>query len=158
LKGEINLKNVEIKELNSENWYECCKLSLSNEQKDFMESNSVSIAQTKFEPTLKPYAIYYEGQVRGFLMYNSVKEELDGYWIYRIMIDKTFQGKGIGSFATELMILEMIKTLGARRIIVGYHPQNKAAHQLYKNLGFVDFGDRFGKEQAVIKEIIPFCV
>ncbi len=29
-------------------------------------------------------------------MFNSVTEELGGYWVYRIMIDKHFQGKGIG--------------------------------------------------------------
>lgn len=58
-----------------------------------MESNAISIAQSKFEPTLKPYAIYYNEKVVGFLMYNSVQEELDGYWIYRIMIDKTFKAR-----------------------------------------------------------------
>ena len=145
--------NVKLVEINAENWYECCKLEVTDDQKDFIEPNAISILQAKFEPTLKPYAIYFEDKVAGFLMYNSVKEELDVYWIYRIMVDKEFQGKGIGKAATELMLSEIANVLKASNIIVGYHPDNKGAHQLYSSLGFIDEGDRFGKEMAVIKYI-----
>ena len=144
-------QNVQIVELNAENWYDCCELEVSPEQKKFMESNAISIAQSKFEPTLKPYAIYDNEKVVGFLMYNSVQEELDGYWIYRIMVDKTFQGKGIGKVATTLMLSEMAKLPNAKKIIVGYHPENLEAQHLYTSLGFMDEGVRFGKEMAVIK-------
>lgn len=116
-----------------------------------MESNAISIAQTKFEPSLKAYAIFYDERAAGFLMFNTVKEELDGYWIYRIMVDKANQGKGIGKKATELMLDEMAKLPDADKIVVGYHPDNEGAHNLYKSLGFVDNGDRFGREMAVIK-------
>lgn len=145
--------SVEIKELNEENWYECCQLELGEGQEKYMEPNAVSIAQTKFEPSLRPYAIYKDGEVAGFLMVNSVKEELDGYWIYRIMVDKNQQGKGVGKAAMKLMVDEMIKAFGATKIVVGYHPDNKAAHQLYAALGFVDHGNRFGKEMAVVKQV-----
>ncbi|MEK5397716.1 N-acetyltransferase [Paenibacillus sp. VTT E-133280] len=146
-------ENVKIVELNAENWYDCCKLEVSTEQKEYMEPNAISIAQSKFEPTLKPYAIYFKDIVVGFLMYNSVQEELDGYWVYRIMVDKKFQGKGIGKAATKLMISEMVKLSNSKKIVVGYHPENLGAHNLYSSLGFIDNGDRFGKEMAVIKNI-----
>ena len=147
----MNKVNVKLVELNSENWYECCNLDITEEQKDFIEPNAISIAQSKFEPTLKPFAIYYKESVVGFLMYNSIKEDLDGYWIYRIMVDKEYQGTGIGKAATELMLSDMAKLLDAKKIVVGYHPENKGAHYLYASLGFIDNGDRFGKEMAVIK-------
>ncbi|WEG13427.1 GNAT family N-acetyltransferase [Pullulanibacillus sp. KACC 23026] len=144
-------EKVRIEGLDSENWYECCALEVSEEQRDFIESNAISIAQSKFESTLKPYAIYFEDQIAGFLMFNSVPEELDGYWIYRIMVDKKYQGKGIGKAATELMISEMAKLPNVNKIVVGYHPENQGAHKLYQSLGFIDEGERFGKEMAVIK-------
>ncbi|MBH0170117.1 MAG: GNAT family N-acetyltransferase [Bacillota bacterium] len=146
-------KQVTIAELNAENWYECCFLEVADDQVSHIEPNAVSIAQSKFEPTLKPYAILLEGNTVGFLMFNSMKEELDGYWIYRIMIDKNYQKKGIGKIATQLMIEEMKTLLDANVIVVGYHPENKGAHQLYESLGFVDKGDRFGKEMAVVLEV-----
>ncbi|MGR3762969.1 GNAT family N-acetyltransferase [Rossellomorea sp. NS-SX7] len=144
---------VRLEEINSDNWYECCELTLSKEQEAFMEPNAVSIAQSKFEPTLKPYAIYCDEIIAGFLMFNSVKEELDGYWIYRIMVDWAHQGKGIGKEATRLMIEEMAKLPDADKLVVGYHPDNKGAHSLYESSGFVDEGDRFGREMAVIKKL-----
>ncbi|MDJ0332699.1 GNAT family N-acetyltransferase [Planococcus sp. S3-L1] len=150
----MNTENVKIVELNIENWYDCCKLEVSEEQTPYMEPNAVSIAQSKFETSLKPYAIYTGDKVVGFLMYNSVPEELDGYWVYRIMVDKAFQGQGIGKAATKLMIAEMTKSLNATKIVVGYHPDNLNAHNLYASLGFEDHGDRFGKEIAVVKQLI----
>ncbi|MBG9455592.1 spermidine acetyltransferase [Lysinibacillus sphaericus] len=147
----MSKNSVKIVEVNAENWYECCLLEISKEQRNYIEPNAISIVQSKFELTLKPYVIYFEEKVVGFLMFNSVKEELDGYWIYRIMIDKHFQGKGIGKAATRLMISEIAKLPNAQKVIVGYHPENKDAHNLYSSLGFKDYGDRFGKEMAVIK-------
>lgn len=150
----MNTENVKIVELNTENWYDCCEIEVLEEQTQYMEPNAVSIAQSKFETSLKPYAIYTGDKVVGFLMYNSVPEELDGYWVYRIMVDKAFQGQGIGKAATKLMIAEMTKSLNATKIVVGYHPDNLNAHNLYASLGFEDHGDRFGKEMAVVKQLI----
>ncbi|NQD68910.1 GNAT family N-acetyltransferase [Bacillus haikouensis] len=147
------MNNVKLVELNEDNWYECCQLEVSKEQSGFIESNAISIAQSKFEPTLKSYGIYFEDRVVGFLMYNSIAEELDGHWVYRIMVDKSFQGKGIGKAAAEQMIAEMQKLPDVKKIVVGYHPDNTGAHQLYASLGFIDHGDRFGKEMAVIKNL-----
>ena len=149
----MSILDVKIVELNEDNWYECCKLEVASEQTKYIESNAISIAQSKFEPTLKPYAIYLQERIVGFLMYNSVQEELDGYWIYRIMVGKEFQNKGIGRASVKLMISEMSKLPNVKKIVVGYHPENIEAHKLYSSLGFVDNGDRFGREMAVIKYI-----
>jgi diamine N-acetyltransferase len=149
----MSTENVKIVELNAQNWYECCVLEVSEEQRDFIEPNAISIAQSKFESALKPYAIYFEDKIVGFLMFNSVPEELNGYWIYRIMVDQKYQGSGIGKAATKLMIYEMTKLPNANKLVVGYHPENQGAHKLYQSFGFIDKGDRFGKEMAVIKHL-----
>ncbi|MDM5189045.1 GNAT family N-acetyltransferase [Bacillus sp. DX4.1] len=147
-----NIK-IELVELNAENWYECCNLQVSEEQIKHIESNAVSIAQSKFEPSLKPFAIHLGGKAVGFLMFNTLEEELDGYWIYRIMVDKDYQKQGIGKIATQLIIKNMSKLPNCKRIVVGYHPENQGAQALYASLGFVDKGDRFGKEMAVILDV-----
>ncbi|EIT86040.1 spermine/spermidine acetyltransferase [Fictibacillus macauensis ZFHKF-1] len=147
------MKTVTLVEVNKENWYDCCQLAVSPEQEPYIESNAISIAQSKFEPTLKAYAIYEEQTIVGFVMYNMVQEELESHWVYRIMIDHKFQGKGIGTAATKLMIAQMEQLPNCKKIVVGYHPLNKGAHKLYASLGFVDNGDRFGQEMAVIKYI-----
>lgn len=150
----MSISTISLKPLDTENWYMCCELEVAEEQKQYMEANAISIAQSKFEPTLKPFAIFDRETMVGFLMYNSVPEELGAYWIYRIMIDKQFQGNGIGKAASSLMIDHMASSLQAEKIAVGYHPTNQGAHNLYASLGFVDEGVRFGKEMAVVKTII----
>ena len=147
--------NVTLQELSSSNhnWYDCCQLELTEEQQQFMESNAISIAHSQFEMTLQPYAIYLDDRVVGFLMYNTVIEELDAYWIYRIMLDKNYQQQGIGKIAAELMIEKIAELPNAKRIVAGYRPENKGSHALWASLGFVDYGDRFGREMAVIKTL-----
>ena len=147
------MERVTVRELNAENWYECCTLKVSEEQEGFVDSNALSIAQSKYEPTLKPLAIYLDEKIVGFTMYNTVKEELGGYWIYRIMVDHRFQKKGIGKKAMELVIEEMKKLEGCTKIVVGYVSHNEEAKRLYSDLGFQDRGERFGKEVAVVLEV-----
>lgn len=147
------MEKVTIKELNADNWYECCELKISEEQQKFIVPNAVSIAQSKFEPTLKTFAIYLGDSIKGFVMYNTVKEELESYWIYRIMVDREFQGRGIAEKATRLIIEEISKLEDCSRITVGYVAENTRAHNLYSKLGFKDRGDRFGREMAVVLEV-----
>ncbi|KAB7663021.1 GNAT family N-acetyltransferase [Bacillus sp. B1-b2] len=149
----MSFDHVYLEEVNKDNWYDCCSLELSAEQEKFMEPNAISIIQSNFEPTLRAYAIYLGEQVVGFLMYNTIQEELDGYWIYRIMVDKHFQGSGVGKKATKLMLNQMKQLPNIRKVVVGYHPDNVGAHYLYDSLGFIDNGDRFGKEMAVTMDI-----
>ncbi|MBG9549027.1 GNAT family N-acetyltransferase [Cytobacillus firmus] len=149
----MNTGKVKIEEVTADNWFDCCLLELSEEQRAYMEPNAVSIAQSKFETALRPYVIYLEDKAVGFLMFNTCLEEMDAYWIYRIMVDKEHQGRGIGKKATELMIAEMAKLPNAKKLAVGYHLENLGAHHLYASLGFADHGQRFGKEMAVVKDL-----
>jgi diamine N-acetyltransferase len=144
---------IRLEEINEDNWYECCQLKLASDQETYMEPNAVSILQSHFEQTLKAYTILNDGKMAGLLMYNTVPEELDSFWIYRIMIDSSMQGQGIGKAATLLMIVKIAQLPDAKSIAVGYHPDNLAAHNLYASLGFIDKGDRFGREMAVVKEL-----
>ena len=144
---------ISLREVTAENWYDCCQLRATEKQEWFVEPNSVSIAQSKYEPTLRLRAIYLRQDLVGFLMYNTEPEELGGHWIYRLMIDKRYQRKGIAKHAMRMIIDEMSTNLGCKRIVAGYKPDNTAAGALYASLGFEDRGDRFGKEMAVVLDL-----
>ncbi|KGI86697.1 GNAT family N-acetyltransferase [Exiguobacterium sp. s16] len=141
---------ITLQPITDQNWYPCCQLTLTDAQQAYMEPNAISLLQAVYEPTLEARAIYEDETIVGFLMYNTALEELDARWVYRIMVDHAHQGKGIGRQATELMLEEMAQ-LGTEPIVVGYHPDNIGAHRLYERLGFVDEGNRFGREMAVIR-------
>ena len=144
---------VSLKEVDAENWYACCDLSVTEEQERFVEPNSVSIAQSKYEPTLRLRGIYRGKDLVGFGMYTTEPEELGGHWIYRLMIDRRYQREGIAKHAMRLMIDEMATSLDCKRIVAGYQPDNIAAAALYASLGFEDRGNRFGKEKAVVLDL-----
>lgn len=141
---------ITLQPITEQTWYPCCQLTLTDAQQAYMEPNAISLLQAMYEPTLEARAIYENEMMVGFLMYNTALEELDARWVYRIMVDHAHQGKGIGRQATEIMLEEMAQ-LGTEPIVVGYHPDNIGAHRLYESLGFVDEGDRFGREMAVIR-------
>ena len=144
---------VSLREVTAENWYDCCQLSVKEEQDRFVEPNAVSIAQSKYEPTLRLRAVYLRQDLVGFSMYNTEPEELGGHWIYRLMIDKRYQRKGIAKDVMRLIIDEMATSLDCKRIVAGYKPDNTAAGALYTSLGFEDRGNKFGKEMAVVLDL-----
>lgn len=98
---------ISLRPIDAQNWYTCCHLELSEQQSSYMEPNAISLLQALYEPTLRPRAIYEDETMVGFLMYNTELEELDAWWIYRIMIDHAHQSKGIGRQATGLMLEEI---------------------------------------------------
>ena len=44
---------VQLREITKENFWDCMELSVNEEQKDFVASNAVSIAQSKAQPECK---------------------------------------------------------------------------------------------------------
>ena len=60
----MQTKQITIKEINKMNWYECCKLKVSEAQQRYLEPNAISILQSKFEQTLKPYGIYLNDKMK----------------------------------------------------------------------------------------------
>jgi RimJ/RimL family protein N-acetyltransferase len=59
---------------------------------------------------------------------------------FKILIDKSFQGKGYGEEASRLILRYGFKTLNIHRVYLGVHENNKKAINLYKKLGFVEEG------------------
>lgn len=133
-------------------------LRVSRKQKNFVASNVSSLAEayvaiTNGEVAL-PFAICKNGKPIGFLMigYGGNDEDLNGedpefikmvknsYCLWRLMIDKRYQGRGYGRKAMELA-LDYMRTLPcgkADNIWLSYEPENEVAKKLYASFGFVE--------------------
>lgn len=73
----------------------------------------------------------------GFALY-GIDEDDHEYWMYRMMIDQTHQGKGYGKEAIQLVI-DDIKTVKEERhqtISLSYEPTNEHAKRIYEKMGF----------------------
>lgn len=147
------MSKVQLCAITQANWYEVANLQVTTEQANFMESNAISMLQQQFEPTLQTYAIKEQQQIIGFVMYNRDREELDGYWIYRIMIAAPYQQRGFAKQALKLVIEELAQLASNPLIVAGIHAENHASVALFKALGFINSGHQFGKETAFILQL-----
>ena len=142
---------IELRKITDDNFDECVKLETREDQKSFVASNIRSLAQAYLALTNNdcipmPYAIYDNDIMVGFIMlsYNAATKNSDenAYWVWRLMIDKRYQGKGYGK-GTMAKALELIRTLPqgkATAFILSYEPENIVAKALYASFGFVETG------------------
>ena len=97
-----------LKEITNANIWKVCALEPFEEQKDFVAENIQSLAEayaTRNEGgNALPLAVYDDAELIGFVMIgkgsvgNEDESELirENYSIWRLMIDKRFQGQGFG--------------------------------------------------------------
>ena len=130
---------IKLQEVDRDNFHPVLKLSVFDEQKDFVASNCYSLAQAKAQPECVPLAIYSNDELIGFVMYCMDIEDSE-YWIYRLMIDKKHQKKGYGKTAM-LQVIEMLKHDKEHSIVyISFEPENEIAKKLYESLGFTPDG------------------
>ncbi len=159
---------IRLEKVNGKNVWELLKLNVSDDQSSFVASNDTSIIEAYIAITGNGYAFpfgIYENDVPvGFLM---IGFDIDDYWedapeiakgnynLWRLMIDKAYQGKGFGRDAVKLA-LEYIKTFpcgAAKYCWLSYEPENEAARCLYKSFGFYETGEMDGEEVIAVLKI-----
>lgn len=130
---------LSLKPIDKNNWVEAIKLSVKDEQQSFIASNLYSIAEVQFLGNFYTKAIYLDNKIIGFTMF-GIDSDDGNYWIYRLMIDKGFQGKGIGLQSIHLVIEEIRRNNNANisLIMIGYHPENLTAKFVYEKAGFIE--------------------
>jgi len=143
---------IEFKEIDRENFWKVINLKVTKVQNDFVATNATSIAQSKVQPECIPYAVYYDETLIGFVMY-CLNNKDNEYWIYRMMIDQKFQGKGYGKKTLEKLI-QLIKeeNLLKHKIYLDVDGNNKVAISLYKKLGFEFDGRIIENEHVMVLE------
>lgn len=127
---------ITLREVDRDNFFELIRLKVKENQKDFVATNIFSIAQSKVQPECIPLAIYNDEIAVGFLMY-CIDVDDNNYWIYRLMIDEKYQGRGFGKKAMELIMDELRKDRNHNVIYISFEPDNQGARLLYEKLGFI---------------------
>jgi diamine N-acetyltransferase len=132
---------LSLVEIDRHNYLSILDLSVSEEQRSFVASNTYSLAQAFVQPECVPLALYAENKPVGFAMY-CIDENDREYWIYRLMIDQRHQGRGYGRAAMLLLIDRIRSEMDEERhrIFISFEPENEVAKSLYESLGFVPDG------------------
>lgn len=152
---------VRLEKINGKNVWVALRLSVKEDQREFVASNDVSIIEAYTAITANgyafPFGIYDDEQIVGFLMIGFDK---DDYWddapdiangnynLWRLMIDQKYQHRGYGKRAIELA-LEFVRTFPcgeADYCWLSYEPENVVAKELYASFGFTETGEKDGEE------------
>lgn len=158
---------IRLEKVNGKNVWEILKLKVFDDQTSFVASNDTSIIEAYTAITGNgyafPFGIYDDDTPVGFLM---IGYDVDDYWedapeiargnynLWRLMIDKTYQGKGCGKDAVKLALnfIETFPCGAAEYCWLSYEPENEAARNLYSSFGFAETGEMDGEEViAVLK-------
>lgn len=132
---------VELRPINKANYRECMKLQVREDQKKFVAPNIVSLVQAQYEGNLIPMAIYAEGVMVGFVMFEENNSANGHRHIWRLMTDEKHQGKGYGRAAIQVVIRELSLKPDCEEVWLSFEPENKGAEKLYLSLGFEHTGE-----------------
>ncbi|MER7499704.1 GNAT family N-acetyltransferase [Nonomuraea pusilla] len=145
---------VRLDDLTLETWEEVADLAVADDQRHLVAPNLYSIAESRFLPGFLTRAVMHDGQAVGFAMYGPDPD--DGQvWLYRLMIDRAHQGKGLGRAALRQVIAHVRDELGAPVLRLGVRADNAAATALYASAGFVPTGQVFGDETVMELRLSP---
>jgi diamine N-acetyltransferase len=147
-------REIRLEPVTAANWKQVIALELAEGQENFVESNVYSIAQSKFEPSLLPMAIYDGDQLVGFTLYGYDVEH-QSYAIQRLMIDRHLQGQGYGRAGMVELIRRMSEIPGCREIYLSFQPDNVVGEHIYESLGFVKTGEVVEYGSLLARLVLP---
>lgn len=125
-------------------------LELAEGQQDLVACNQDSLLEADEDPDARPRAILIDADLVGFLMYDATSEPATAQ-LYRLMIDRRYQGRGYGFAALQTFLAEIRSITAIKQVSICYEPGNFAARQLYAKAGFVEQGiDADGEMIAIL--------
>lgn len=159
---------LRIERVNGKNVWDILKLSVKEEQTNFVARNDISIIEAYIAITnggyAFPFGIYDDHLPVGFMMIgydtdddweDAPKIAANNYNLWRLMIDKKYQHRGYGKEAMQLA-LDFIRTKPcgeAKYCWLSYEPENAVARKLYHSFGFIETGDMDGSEVIAVLQL-----
>ncbi|MDQ0222914.1 GNAT family N-acetyltransferase [Streptococcus moroccensis] len=154
---------LRFEEVTEQNVWDILALNVSSNQMSFVASNAVSLTEAYLILSkgghVFPFGLYDEAQLVGFIMlgygkcWDSAPEIAESnYNLWRLMIDKRYQGNGYGKKAVELAT-EFVNTFPngpAKYLWLSYEPENRLAQNLYAKCGFQETGEKDGEELIAV--------
>ena len=158
---------IALRKVDCGNVWELVKLSVAENQRNFVATNTESILEAYCTITAggvaMPFGIYDDDLPVGFAMIGYGCDDWEdapqiaqkNYSLWRFMIDQRFQGQGFGKAALKA-VLEFIRSdpCGkAECCFLSYEPENAAAKTLYHSFGFLENGEMDGDEVVAVLKL-----
>ena len=133
---------ITLKAITEENFIDAFNLKLAPGQERFVSHPVRSLAQAYvYREQCQPFGIYKGDTMVGYVMV-IYDYDIPEYDIWHMMIDESYQRRGYGSAALDL-VLDYIKTKpfgSSNRVTLTCNRDNIQALKLYKSKGFTETG------------------
>ena len=133
---------ITLKAITEENFIDAFNLKLASGQERFVSHPVRSLAQAYvYREQCQPFGIYEGDTMVGYVMV-IYDYDIPEYDIWHMMIDESYQRRGYGSAALDL-VLDYIKTKpfgSSNRVTLTCNRDNIQALKLYKSKGFTETG------------------
>ena len=138
LASKISLKKITRRNLDA-----VLKLKVKPKQEFLVATNAKSIAQAHFYREACYRAIYLGDAPIGFVLlvdstlkYKHIKRKIPYFYLWRLMIDGKYQGKGYGRKAMEQVISHLKTRPNAKEVTLHHEQTAGNAGDFYERLGF----------------------
>lgn len=158
---------MELKKIDFSNFDEVVGLEVREDQAEFVAANLESLAEAYVAVSggfwAQAFGLYDGDKPVGFVQfgYGSLDDPEEppvaenNYCLWRFMIDRRCQGKGLGKQALQAC-LDYLRTMPGgpgKEVWLSYEPENEAARALYRRFGFVENGQMCGEEIVAVREL-----
>ncbi|MCA3565171.1 MAG: GNAT family N-acetyltransferase [Methylocystis sp.] len=126
--------SLQLREVTKHTVREVCALEVRDEQKGYVATNALSIAQAHFEPDTVFRAVCLGERPIGFVQWRAA-ETPGTVVLWRFMIDRAYQAAGHGSAALALALQEM-RSSGFKTIEASVVPGSASPLAFYLRHGF----------------------
>ena len=129
---------VELRAITEDNFIDAFNIELAPGQERFVSHPIRSHAQAYvYRDQCQPFGIYANGKIVGYVMV-IYDYDVPEYDIWHMMIDRSAQGRGLGSAALD-RVIEYIRTKpfgNSDRVALTCNRGNPSARRLYERKGF----------------------
>lgn len=127
-------------------------LDVREDQRGLVATVAQSYSDALFPPEDPngPPLVWIRGVLRNsqpaaFIMCADQTQQQKDPWLSRLLVDKSHQGVGVGTFALTAVI-DRYRELGMQRVLTAWHPGEGNAGDFYKKFGFVETGEKIDDE------------
>ncbi|WP_028767478.1 GNAT family N-acetyltransferase [Shewanella fidelis] len=155
-----------IQDVSQSNLQALLNLELNTDQTRFIEPIADCLQEAREDARYIPVALYYGEVMAGFAMYGQFNEfvlstlsthaeqaatnQETRVWFDRFLIDRRFQGLGLGKRFAKLLLGYLFEHFNCQQIYLSVYPNNRNAIKLYRQLGFEFTGELVCDGEQVI--------
>jgi diamine N-acetyltransferase len=152
---------VRLVEITPENAAAVRRLRVSARQEAYVANLAESLQEAAASPEAGPWyrAVYADDTPVGFVMLGISVQSGDErypfrYFLWRLLIDERFQGRGYGAETIDSVVAELRKHPGADALFTSVAPGADSPIRFYEKCGFVRTGQIFDDEVVLRLDLI----